>query len=193
MSTVIVIDNYDSFIYNIVQIVSEFDVKTYVFRNDQVSIEKLKELKPDKIIISPGSGSPENKRDVGISIDVIKYFYDKISILGICLGHQVIGYFFGAKIRKARKIMHGKYSIVKHFSNSKLFKGIPEKFRVIRYHSLVIDNLPDNLKITSISLDDFEIMSIEHKIYPVFGIQFHPESVGTEYGKLILKNFIDLS
>ena len=124
MSIVVVIDNYDSFIYNIVQIVSEFDVKTIVFRNDKVTIEDLKKLKPDKIIISPGPGNPENKRDVGISIDVIKYFHDKIPILGVCLGHQIIGYFFGAKIRKARKIMHGKYSFVKHFNNSKLFKNI---------------------------------------------------------------------
>ncbi len=193
MDVTLIIDNYDSFVYNIVQYVGELGSRPIVVRNDEVTIRAIERIRPDRIIISPGPGSPENPRDVGICLEVVRHFQGRIPILGICLGHQVIGYVYGAKIRHARTIKHGKLSKVRIVNSSSLFRGVPEEFTVMRYHSLVIDNPPPCLKVIALSLDDNEIMAIEHVEYPVFGIQFHPESVLTEYGKRILKNFIDLS
>ncbi len=186
----LIIDNYDSFVYNIAQIIGELGSRPIVVRNDEISINVINRIRPNRIIISPGPGSPINPRDIGISAEVVRYFARKTPILGICLGHQIIGVTFGSIIRRARVIKHGKTSKIKHY-NGPLYFRIPEIFEAMRYHSLVIDNLPSDLIIEAISLDDNEIMGIRHAEYPVFGTQFHPESVGTEYGVRILKNFLD--
>lgn len=186
----LIIDNYDSFVYNIAQIVGDLGSRPIVIRNDEISISAVKRIRPNRIIISPGPGTPLNPRDIGISAEIIKHFARKIPILGICLGHQIIGVTFGASIRRAKVIKHGKTSIIKHYNGPLYFK-VPETFEGMRYHSLVIDNLPSNLIVEAISLDDNEIMGVRHVEYPVFGTQFHPESVGTKYGVRILKNFLD--
>lgn len=186
----LIIDNYDSFVYNIAQIIGELGSRSIVIRNDEISINAVKRLRPDRIIISPGPGSPLNQRDIGISAEIVKNFARKVPILGICLGHQIIGVTFGASIRRARVIKHGKTSSIKHYNGPLYFK-VPEIFEGMRYHSLVIDNLPSELIVEATSLDDNEIMGIRHVEYPVFGTQFHPESVGTKYGVRILKNFLD--
>jgi anthranilate synthase component 2 len=186
---ILVIDNYDSFTYNIVQYVGELGHKVVVYRNDDISIDNIKKINPDKIIISPGPKSPS---EAGISVDIIKKFYNKIPILGVCLGHQAIGYAFGAEIIQAANIMHGKVSSIKHDSTSLLFKDIPESFEATRYHSLVISkkNIPDIINITAYSKDDNEIMAVELKGYNVYGVQFHPESILTFQGKNIINNFL---
>ena len=192
MTTVVIIDNYDSFTYNIVQYVGELGGKPIVFRNDEVTVKVIERIRPDKIIISPGPGSPLNQRDIGISRDVVANFKGKVPILGICLGHQVIGVAFGARIRRARTIKHGKTSVIKVIGQSPIFNGIPREFEGMRYHSLVIDDVPSELEVTAVSEDDGEIMAIQHKEYPIYGVQFHPESIGTRYGKHILRNFLSL-
>jgi anthranilate synthase component 2 len=186
---ILVIDNYDSFTYNIVQYVGELGHKVIVYRNDEISIDNIKKINPDKIIISPGPKSPS---EAGISVDIIKKFYNKIPILGVCLGHQAIGYAFGAEIIRAANVMHGKVSSIEHDSTSLLFKDIPESFEATRYHSLVISkkNIPDIINITAYSKDDDEIMAIELKGYNVYGVQFHPESILTFQGKNIINNFL---
>jgi anthranilate synthase component 2 len=186
---ILVIDNYDSFTYNIVQYVGELGHKVIVYRNDEITIDNIKKINPDKIIISPGPKSPS---EAGISVDIIKKFYNKIPILGVCLGHQAIGYAFGAEIIRAANIMHGKVSSIEHDSTSLLFKDIPESFEATRYHSLVISkkNIPDIINITAYSKDDDEIMAIELKGYNVYGVQFHPESILTFQGKNIINNFL---
>ncbi len=184
----IIIDNYDSFVYNIVQYISEFEKDIKVYRNDKITIDKIKNLAPDAIIISPGPKRPE---DSNISIDVVKEFYNKIPILGVCLGHQVIGYVFGATVSNAKKIVHGKKSQIVH-NNDPLFNGVPQKFEAGRYHSLAVleENLPyDKFEIIAYEKDDKEIMGIKLKNYPVYGLQFHPESILTSYGRTILYNF----
>ncbi len=190
---VLIIDNYDSFVYNIAQIVGELGARPLVVRNDEINVRGIERMMPDAIIISPGPGSPENPRDVGVSIDVVKYLKGKIPILGVCLGHQVIGYVFGSKIRRARTIMHGKTSPIKRVEDSKLLRDLPEVFKAMRYHSLVIDTVPTGFKLTAISLDDNEIMAIENEELHIYGIQFHPESIGTEFGYKILKNYLDIA
>ncbi len=190
---VLIVDNYDSFVYNIVQVVGELGARPIVVRNDEISVRGIERMMPDAIIISPGPGSPENPRDVGVSIDVVKNLSGKIPILGICLGHQVIGYVFGSRIRRARTIMHGKTSLIKRMNYSTILRDLPEAFRVMRYHSLVIDSVPNGFRLTSKSLDDDEIMSIENDDLAIYGLQFHPESIGTEYGYKILKNFLDIA
>ena len=190
---ILIIDNYDSFTYNLVHYVEEHDYKVQVFRNDKITLKKIRELKPKKIIISPGPCTPD---EAGISIDLIKYFYKKFPILGVCLGHQSIGQAFNAKIIKASKIMHGKVSTVTN-KGSEIFKGLPKKFDATRYHSLVIKNntLPENFKIISDTVDDNKkvIMGIQHIKYPIYGVQFHPESIATTpYGKKIIKNFLEI-
>ena len=190
---ILIIDNYDSFTYNLVHYVEEHNYKVQVFRNDKITLQKIRKLKPKKIIISPGPCTPD---EAGISIDLIKYFYKKFPILGVCLGHQSIGQAFNAKIIKASKIMHGKVSTVTN-NGSEIFKGLPKKFDATRYHSLVIKNntLPENFKIISDTIDDNKkvIMGIQHIKYPVFGLQFHPESIATTpYGKKIIKNFLEI-
>ena len=190
---ILIIDNYDSFTYNLVHYVEEHNYKVQVFRNDKITLQKIRKLKPKKIIISPGPCTPD---EAGISIDLIKYFYKKFPILGVCLGHQSIGQAFNAKIIKASKIMHGKVSTVTN-KGSEIFKGLPKKFDATRYHSLVIKNntLPDNFKIISDTIDDNKkvIMGIQHIKYPIYGVQFHPESIATTpYGKKIIKNFLEI-
>ena len=190
---ILIIDNYDSFTYNLVHYVEEHNYKVQVFRNDKITLQKIRNLKPKKIIISPGPCTPD---EAGISIDLIKYFYKKFPILGVCLGHQSIGQAFNAKIIKASKIMHGKVSTVTN-KGSEIFKGLPKKFDATRYHSLVIKNntLPEYFKIISDTIDDNKkvIMGIQHIKYPIYGVQFHPESIATTpYGKKIIKNFLEI-
>ena len=190
---ILIIDNYDSFTYNLVHYVEEHNYKVQVFRNDKITLQKIRKLRPKKIIISPGPCTPD---EAGISIDLIKYFYKKFPILGVCLGHQSIGQAFNAKIIKASKIMHGKVSTVTN-KGSEIFKGLPKKFDATRYHSLVIKNntLPEYFKIISDTIDDNKkvIMGIQHIKYPVYGVQFHPESIATTpYGKKIIKNFLEI-
>ncbi|MEK9728265.1 MAG: aminodeoxychorismate/anthranilate synthase component II [Candidatus Margulisiibacteriota bacterium] len=187
---ILVIDNYDSFTYNLVQYIGEFDSKIKVIRNDAISIEQLKSLRISKIIISPGPGRPEN---AGITLDVIKTFYDRIPILGVCLGHQAIGQAFGANITYAKEIMHGKVSSVYH-DQTGLYAGIESPFKATRYHSLIIDKKgfpKKELDVTS-KLKDGTIMGVQHRNYPVYGIQFHPESILTTSGKRIIFNFLSL-
>jgi len=186
----LIIDNYDSFTYNLVQYFQMLGCQVAVRRNDQVTLEEVQKSKPDAIVISPGPCTP---KEAGISVDVIKRFYKEIPILGVCLGHQAIGYAFGANIVRAKKLMHGKTSLIYHTGEG-IFKGIKNPFTAVRYHSLVIErkSLPEVLKITAES-EDGEIMGIQHIEYPVFGVQFHPESVLSEAGLDLLKNFLEIS
>ena len=190
---ILLIDNYDSFTYNLVHYVEELNYSVKVFRNDKITLNEIKRLNPKKIIISPGPCTPN---EAGICVRMIKKFYKNVPILGVCLGHQSIGQAFGAKIIKADKIMHGKTSEMENLSSS-IFKGLPKKFHATRYHSLIIkkNTLPDYFKIISTTTDNDKdvIMGIEHKEYPCFGVQFHPESIASvPYGKKIMKNFLEL-
>lgn len=190
---ILFIDNYDSFTYNLVQLLGSIEKKEdfLVVRNDEMSLEEIEELKPSHIILSPGPGKPN---DAGICEEVIQRFYKKIPILGVCLGHQAICEVFGAKISYAKTIMHGKQSVIMVDSNSKLFKGLEETFSVARYHSLAAigETMPEELKVTAVTQDD-EVMAVEHKDYPIYGVQFHPESVLTPNGKTMMENFIELT
>ncbi len=189
----LMIDNYDSFTYNLVQYFGELGAEVKVFRNDQITIDEIEKLNPDYLVISPGPCTPN---EAGISVEAIKYFAAKTPILGVCLGHQSIGQAFGGKIIHAKEIMHGKTSMI-HHSDSGVFKGLNNPFEATRYHSLVIEqsSLPDCLEVTSWtensdgSID--EIMGIRHKEFEIQGIQFHPESILTEHGHDMLKNFLD--
>ena len=185
----LLIDNYDSFTYNLFQYLSELGGEVEVVRNDQTSLEEIEQAKPERIVISPGPSTPVN---AGISNDVIKHFGATLPILGVCLGHQCIGYSYGATIGQAQEIMHGKASMI-HHKDRGLLTGLPNPFSAIRYHSLVIerDGLPDCFEITAWT-DDEQIMGIRHKQYPVEGVQFHPESIMTGVGKDLLKNFLEL-
>ena len=190
---ILLIDNYDSFTYNLVHYVEELGHNVQVYRNDKISLKKIEKLNPKKIIISPGPCTPN---EAGICLDLVKRFYDKMPILGVCLGHQSIGQAFGAKIIKASKIMHGKTSKVSNLG-SKIFKGLPSSFEATRYHSLVIKNgtLPKNFRVISETIDNKKnvIMGIEHENYPCFGVQFHPESIASvPFGKKIMNNFLNL-
>ena len=183
---ILLIDNYDSFSYNLYQLVGELNPDIKVIRNDAMTLEEISKLAPDKIILSPGPGRPEN---AGIIIDVVKKLGNKIPILGVCLGHQAICAAFGGKIIYAKKLMHGKQSEI-ICNDSPLFKDCPKKFLVGRYHSLAAEEktLPSTLKITARTVDG-EIMAVEHD--KIFGVQFHPESILTPHGKIILKNFLE--
>src|ERR1700690_2749238 len=184
----ILIDNYDSFTYNLVQYFGELGTEIRVFRNDQVTINELIALNPTYLVISPGPGTPA---DGGISNEAIRYFTGRIPVLGVCLGHQCLGAVFGAKVERAARLMHGKTSQVNH-SGKDIFKGIPSPFEAMRYHSLIVNGpLPNELEVMA-STPEGEIMSIRHKHYPTFGVQFHPESILTKYGKEILKNFLEI-
>ena len=190
---ILLIDNYDSFTYKLVHYVEELGHNVQVYRNDKISLKKIAKLNPKKIIISPGPCTPN---EAGICLDLVKRFYDKMPILGVCLGHQSIGQAFGAKIIKASKIMHGKTSKVSNLG-SKIFKGLPTSFEATRYHSLVIKNgtLPKNFRVISETIDNKKnvIMGIEHENYPCYGVQFHPESIASvPFGKKIMKNFLNL-
>ena len=187
------IDNYDSFTYNIVQYLGELGSDVKVFRNDSISIQEIQDLSPSQIVISPGPCTPN---EAGISMDVVDRFTGRIPILGICLGHQTIGQTYGGKVVQARKVMHGKLSQIHHSSDG-IFRNLQTPFKATRYHSLVIDKkqLPDCLEITAWTEDEAgeteEIMGVRHKEFEVEGVQFHPESILSDYGHEILKNFLD--
>lgn len=187
----LIIDNYDSFVYNIAQYLGELGVESDVIRNDKITLDEIKEKNYDAIIISPGPGTPEEKKYFGICLDVISNIGPTIPILGVCLGHQGIIHAFGGKVTNAGCVRHGKTSPVDH-NNSDLFKDVKNLFRATRYHSLVGDKtiIPDILEVTATAADDGEIMAIKHKEYLIEGVQFHPESIMTEEGKKILGNFI---
>ncbi len=187
---VLMIDNYDSFTYNLVQYLGTLGAEVIVRRNDQTSLKEIRGLKPEAIVISPGPCTPA---EAGISVDVIKSFYREVPILGVCLGHQSIGVAFGGKIIRAKRLMHGKTSQIYHTGKG-VFENIPSPFTAVRYHSLVIEkeSLPGVLELTAWSEDE-EIMGVQHKEYPVFGVQFHPESVLSDYGMDILKNFLEIA
>lgn len=184
---ILLIDNYDSFSYNLYQLVGEIEPDIKVIRNDEMTVDDIKNLNPDRIILSPGPGRPE---DAGIIIDVVKKIHD-IPILGVCLGHQAICAAFGAAVTYAKELMHGKQSDAKFDTDCPLFKGCPEVAPVARYHSLAADadTIPEELKITALTTDG-EVMAVQHKEYPIYGVQFHPESIMTPDGKQMLKNFI---
>ena len=184
---ILMIDNYDSFTYNLVQYFGELGQQVKVFRNDKITIERIKKLRPAKIIISPGPGRPE---DAGISCAVIHAFAGRVPILGVCLGHQAIGYAFGGRIIGAAKLMHGKTSWIYH-NKKAIFKSIPNPFEATRYHSLIVEkkSLPLSLEIIAWTKEN-EIMGLAHKQYPLWGVQFHPESILTKAGKDILTNFL---
>ena len=191
---IVMIDNYDSFTYNIVQYLRELGSEVQVFRNDEIEISHIDDLSPDRLVISPGPRTPQY---AGISDSVIKSFSEKIPILGICLGHQCIGQFFGGRVIPAKRVMHGKTSLIYHNQPAR-FKDVISPFTATRYHSLVLErlNLPDCLEVTAwtetVNGETDEIMGLRHKDLPLVGVQFHPESIMTSYGHDILKNFLDL-
>ena len=186
---ILMIDNYDSFTYNLVQYLGSLHQEVKVFRNDKITLSEIKSLSPEKIVISPGPGRPEN---AGISCAVIETLAGKIPILGVCLGHQAIGFSYGGKITNAKNLMHGKTSMIYH-NNKDIFKGLPNPFEATRYHSLLVErsSLPESLEVTAWTKDK-EIMGLKHKKYPLWGVQFHPESILTKCGMDILANFIKL-
>lgn len=187
---ILLIDNYDSFSYNLFQLVGEINFDIKVIRNDEMTVEEIEKFAPDRIILSPGPGRPE---DAGIIIETAKTLSQKIPTLGVCLGHQAICAAYGGEITYAKRLMHGKQSEIKLDTECMLFKDIPEKIKVARYHSLAAaaETLPDCLKATAVS-DDGEIMAVQHRDYPIFGVQFHPESILTPDGRQMLENFINL-
>jgi anthranilate synthase component 2 len=189
---VLVIDNYDSFVYNLVQYIGELGGETIVYRNDQITLKQAMKIKPDRIVISPGPGTPEETRYFGVCSAILQHMSCKIPTLGVCLGHQGIIYTFGGKILSAKRLMHGKTSLIKHDGKG-VFKGVKNPLTATRYHSLVGDrsSIPSCLKITAESLDDGEIMGVRHVAYPIEGVQFHPESILCEDGKLVIKNFLE--
>jgi anthranilate synthase component II len=191
---ILIIDNFDSFVYNISQLLGLLNALPIVVRNNQISIKNILKMNPDAIVISPGPGHPQYKRDFGICSEVITKLGPTTPILGICLGHQGIVHAFGGKVTRARDIRHGKTSNIKLSENSKLFEGVKNPFVATRYHSLIADKstFPRCLRITSTSVDDGEIMSARHEKYLIEGIQFHPESVLTTEGKQILSNFLQM-
>ncbi len=186
---ILLIDNYDSFSYNLFQLVGELNSDISVYRNDKITIEEIKNLNPEAIILSPGPGKPEN---AGICIDIVKEFHDRIPILGVCLGHQSICAAFGGRISYAKRLMHGKSSKIS-LDYDFIFKGLPTEIRVGRYHSLSLaeDTLPSCLEIISKSRDDGEVMAVKHKDFNVYGLQFHPESILTPDGLTIIENFLE--
>ena len=188
---ILMIDNYDSFTYNVVQYCLELGADLKVIRNDELTVEEIKALKPEKIIISPGPATPN---EAGVTLDVIKEFADTTPIFGICLGHQSIAQAFGGEVIRAKNMMHGKTSQVEVDKETVIFKNLPEEFRATRYHSLTVnqENLPANIIATSHSKDDHEIMSLEIEGKDVYGVQFHPESIMSEHGHAMLDNFLKL-
>jgi anthranilate synthase component 2 len=189
---VLVIDNYDSFVYNLVQYIGELGGETIVYRNDQINLKQAMKLAPDRIVISPGPGTPEEARYFGVCSAILQRMSCKIPTLGVCLGHQGIIHTFGGKIVSAKRLMHGKTSLIKHDGEG-VFRGVKNPFTATRYHSLVGDrsSISSCLKITAKSLDDGEIMGVRHVTYPIEGVQFHPESILCEDGKLVIKNFLE--
>ena len=188
---IVLIDNYDSFTYNLVQYIGAVEPDIRVIRNDACTPEEIEAMKPDAIVISPGPGKPS---EAGICIEAIQYFKDKIPILGVCLGHQAICEAFGGTVSYAKELMHGKSSVAQILEESPLFKNLGTEIQVARYHSLaaIRDTLPEELKVTAVT-DDGEIMAVEHRDYPVYGLQFHPESVLTPKGMTLIENFLNIS
>ena len=188
---VLVIDNYDSFVYNLVQYIGELGETPIVYRNDKLTLQKVLKLKPERIVISPGPGTPEEKRYFGVCSLILRHISPKVPTLGVCLGHQGLVSAFGGRIVRAKRLMHGKTSLIMHDGEG-VFRGLRNPICATRYHSLVVDkdSLPKCLKITAMALDDGEVMGIRHAVYPIEGVQFHPESILTEFGKEILKNFL---
>jgi anthranilate synthase component II len=189
---VLVIDNYDSFVYNLVQYIGELGAETIVYRNDQVNLKQVQALKPDRIVISPGPGTPEDVRYFGVCTQILQTLSHTVPTLGVCLGHQGIIHAYGGKIVRAKRLMHGKTCQVKHDEKG-IFTGVHNPFRATRYHSLVGErsSIPDCLEITAECIDDDEIMGVRHVEFPINGVQFHPESILCEDGKLIIKNFVE--
>lgn len=185
---ILLIDNYDSFTYNLYQYFGTFTSDIRVIRNDEMTIDEIEALHPEKIVLSPGPKSP---KEAGVCLELVKHFTGKTPILGICLGHQSIGEALGGTVSYAKKLFHGKQSEIT-IKKSVLFDGIPERIKVARYHSLAVqkENLPDCLEVTA-ETEDGEIMAMQHKTYPVFGLQFHPESIYTEHGKRMIENFVN--
>ena len=188
---ILMIDNYDSFTYNIVQYCRELGADLKIIRNDEMSVEEIEKLNPQKIIISPGPASPD---DAGITLEVINYFKDKLPILGICLGHQSIAQVFGGDVVRAKNMMHGKTSTMKRVGECSIFKGLPQDFIATRYHSLIVDkkSLPEIIEPTAFSADDNEIMAFKIKDKEIYGVQFHPESIMSEHGHKIIGNFLEI-
>ena len=185
----LMIDNYDSFTYNLVQYFGELGEDVQTYRNDEITLEKITQLKPDRICISPGPCTPH---EAGVSVPLLQHFAGKLPILGVCLGHQSIGAAFGGKVIRAQEVMHGKTSPIRH-TGVGVFKDLPSPFTVIRYHSLAIEraSLPDHLEVTAWTADG-EIMGVRHKHFPIEGVQFHPESILSEHGHALLKNFLTI-
>ncbi|MCG3419265.1 anthranilate synthase component II [Oceanobacillus jordanicus] len=186
---ILLLDNYDSFTYNIYQYVSEEGEEVQVYRNDAISIQEVEHLAPKAIILSPGPGLPAAS---GICLELVSYFHQKIPILGICLGHQAIAEALGGSLRKAKQMKHGKTSLITH-QNSGLFRNLSQPLEVMRYHSYVVEKntLPHAFEITAESLEDGEIMAIKHQSLPLYGVQFHPESIGTTEGRNVIRNFLE--
>ena len=189
---VLVIDNYDSFVYNLVQYIGELGAETIVYRNDRVSLKQVKELRPNRIVLSPGPGTPADTRYFGVCAEILQHISNEVPTLGVCLGHQGIIHTFGGNVISAKRLMHGKTSSISHDGKG-LFKGVKNPFTATRYHSLAGDrhSLPSCLEVTAESMDDLEIMGVRHRKYPIEGVQFHPESILCEFGKLILTNFLE--
>lgn len=188
---VLIIDNYDSFVYNLAQYVGALGGEPLVYRNDKITLAQVRRLKPERIIISPGPGNPEDGKYFGVCDEILRKVSRQVPTLGVCLGNQGIGHVFGARIKRASRIMHGKTSRIVHDGEGVL-KGMDSPFEATRYHSLVVDKetLPSSLKITALSLDDAEIMGLRHNEYPIEGVQFHPESIITNDGMKIVRNFL---
>jgi len=188
---ILMIDNYDSFTYNIVQYCRELGAELRIIRNDEMSVEEIEALNPEKILISPGPASPD---EAGVTLEAIEYFQDKLPMLGICLGHQSIAQVFGADVVRAKNMMHGKTSIMKQSQSCEIFKNLPQEFTATRYHSLIVDKatLPTTIEATVFSADDNEIMALKVKDKKIYGVQFHPESIMSEYGHEIIGNFLEL-
>ena len=186
---ILIIDNYDSFTYNLVQYIGALNPNLEVHRNDKITLDEINKLSPQRIVISPGPGTPE---DAGLSINIVKEFGKATPIFGICLGHQAITVAYGGKVDRANEIVHGKTSKIEH-TGSAIFKDIPKKFEATRYHSLVAieDSFPSELKVTA-RTDNGLIMALEHQKFPIYGVQFHPESIVTEHGMKMVKNFLDV-
>jgi anthranilate synthase component 2 len=189
---VLIIDNYDSFVYNLAQYVGQLGAKPIVYRNNQITLYDVQQLNPDRIVISPGPGRPDDHRYFGICTDIIRKFGPRVPTLGVCLGHQGIAYAFGGSIVPTKQLMHGKTSLIKH-KNDGLFHGVDNPLSATRYHSLVCarKSFPKCLEETATSTDDREIMGLRHQEYPIYGVQFHPESILTSEGLKIMKNFLD--
>lgn len=187
---IVLIDNYDSFSYNLYQLIGSVEPDVKVVRNDAYTVEEIEAMKPEAIILSPGPGKPS---DAGICIEAIRYFAGKVPVFGVCLGHQAICEAFGGMVSYAKELMHGKQKEIHQIGENQLFHGLPETFPAARYHSLAAlkEKLPEELKVTAES-EDGEVMAVEHTKYPIYGVQFHPESVMTPDGKIMIENFIDV-